>query len=252
MIDDKYIDPPKPEIVLKIDLVAHLVAADLGELLASISYDYDRFTGGRKLFVRSIESGSVVFYLQDLWGWISAAAPYAEGVAATAGFVKTIVDLWEKLAHAKYTQPKKYSRAIGARTVRAALKVAAQSDGEVDMRIRDSEISLHITPVAAKEYLSTIEDNIHEPAAVIGHAEPEPSPSNDADEASASTSDTDLPITIRQILDRRSSFTELELKRLVSILKSTGYRSVITLLAEQFDAMGDASTAKYLREEAAK
>ena len=146
-----------------------------------------RFTEGRKLFISSIQDGSVVFHLQDLWVWISAVGPYVEGIAATAGFMNTVIDLWKKISSIKYNKPKKYYRAIGAKTIRSLAKVAAQSDGEVDLRIKGSEISLHITPIAAREYLEVIERKPEQGASAIGETEPQPRLSRSAGEALIST-----------------------------------------------------------------
>lgn len=149
--------PTPPELVLVVDNGRPLAAADLGELFSTMARDYRQLTRGRTLVVIRLETGSLYAYLQDAFNQV---APYTkdalEIAKATKGikeFARTLTEIFGRAKeHPDTLGQLKSWRHASARSIVAILKIAAESQSEIELREKtaDSEITiLKVTPIEA-------------------------------------------------------------------------------------------------------
>ncbi len=229
--------------------------------------DYRQLTRGRTLVVIRLETGSLYAYLQDAFNQV---APYTkdalEIAKATKGikeFARTLTEIFGRAKeHPDTLGQLKSWRHASARSIVAILKIAAESQSEIELREKtaDSEITiLKVTPIEAIR--------IREEARVHLASLPSPKalarlPGNEATSRSLLSTPTlfqpsdyaDNLVRLYGPLNAKgSSFAESDIRTVVAALAnsltSVGLGSLISMIASDLEGRGHHNLAQMLRAE---
>jgi len=135
----------------------HFDIGDVAGLFISLSADYRKISGGRKLVLIRLEIGSLFAALQDA---VVAATPYARSALETAKaakFISILVQYIRKLivtAQTKETRAPEFSdkKCVGVKSVEAIAKMAIKSKSNLKIKYLSAEgdnIEIDLSPVQA-------------------------------------------------------------------------------------------------------
>jgi hypothetical protein len=259
-LTDAFSDQPAPpELVLVLDNVRPLPAADLGELFSTMARDYRQLTRGRTLVVTRLETGSLHAYLQDA---LNQVAPYAkdvlEVVKAAKGikeFARTLTEIFGRVKeHPSTLSQLKSRRRAGARSIEAIVKIAAESQSEVDLHHETADggiIDLKVTPIEAIRIREEARAHLASlpPAQTLARLTGNDATSKSLQSTPALFQPSDYADSLVRV--RGSSLVEADVHTVVAALAdsltSVGLGSLISMIASNLEGRGHHDLAQMLR-----
>jgi hypothetical protein len=251
--------PIVPQLELFFENKGPFTTAHLGDLFSAVTHDYGRLTRGRKLIIAEIRTGTLLVILQDAWAIggdiVTAASPYVKDAAAMAKSAKVFLDflktLRELFARAEKNPgslaPARTKRSVGARTVRALAKVAAETQSEITVTTRTPHgdtTEIRVTPLQAIQIREGIEAQSR-PHSETRQSIAVPDVSEDMSQLFPGMM-SDVSAQLSNLAGRSDSELRAVIATVVQMLSTAGMTSMVGDLARHLEMQGHKHAAEIL------